>query len=83
MKVLVVGSGGRESALVAALVRDPARRRSIVCAPGNPGTERYADNQPLDLGAPDVPGAIADLAERIGADLTIVGPRGAAGGGGR
>ncbi len=73
MKVLVVGSGGRESALVAALVRDP-HVDAIVCAPGNPGTEQDADNRPLDLGAPDVPGLIADLAEQVGADLTIVGP---------
>jgi phosphoribosylamine--glycine ligase len=70
VKVLVVGSGGRESALVAALSGDPAVD-SIVCAPGNPGTDQLAAAAPLDVADPD---AVADLAERQGAELTVIGP---------
>jgi phosphoribosylamine--glycine ligase len=70
MKVLVIGSGGRESALCTALVRDP-NVDALACAPGNPGTAQVAEPYPLDIANPV---AIADLAERIGADLTLVGP---------
>lgn len=70
MRVLVVGSGGRESALVDALVRDPSVR-SVCCAPGNPGTEQHAQSMPLDVNDPL---AIAELAERVQAGLTVIGP---------
>ncbi|MDQ1672290.1 MAG: phosphoribosylamine---glycine ligase [Frankiaceae bacterium] len=70
MKVLVIGSGGREHAICLALVRDPAVDE-IVCAPGNAGTAAVAENVPLDVADA---GAVADLAARLGADLTIVGP---------
>ena len=70
MKVLVVGSGGRESALCVALAGDP-NVNALACAPGNPGTAEIAEAYPLDVGDPQ---AIADLAERIGADLTVIGP---------
>jgi phosphoribosylamine--glycine ligase len=70
VKVLVIGSGGRESALVAALSRDPAVD-AIVCAPGNPGTELLAAAEPLDVTSPD---AVADLAERHQPELTVIGP---------
>lgn len=70
MKVLVVGSGGREHALCLALSRDPAVA-SIVCAPGNAGTTELAEPAPLDVSDPV---AVADLAERVGADLTVIGP---------
>ncbi|MDQ1632784.1 MAG: phosphoribosylamine---glycine ligase [Frankiaceae bacterium] len=70
MKVLVIGSGGREHAICLALVRDPAVDE-IVCAPGNAGTAAVAENVPLDVADA---GAVADLASRLGADLTIVGP---------
>jgi phosphoribosylamine---glycine ligase len=70
MKVLVVGSGGRESALCSAFARDPVVD-DLACAPGNPGTTEIAEPHALDVADPV---AIADLANRIGADLTVVGP---------
>ena len=70
MRVLVVGSGGREAALCSALTRDPAVN-SLACAPGNPGTAEVAGSHPLDVSDP---AAVADLAARISADLTVVGP---------
>jgi len=70
VKVLVVGSGGREHALCLALSRDPSVA-SIVCAPGNAGTAQIAEPVPLDVSDPV---AVADLAERVGSDLTVVGP---------
>ncbi|WP_239380341.1 phosphoribosylamine--glycine ligase [Frankia sp. CIT1] len=70
MKILVVGSGGREHALCRALARDPAVG-SLVCAPGNAGTAELAQPHPLDVTDPD---AVADLAEAVQAELTIIGP---------
>jgi phosphoribosylamine--glycine ligase len=70
MRVLVVGSGGREHALCLALSRDPAVA-SIVCAPGNPGTAQVAASRPLDVADPE---AVAELATEVGADLTVLGP---------
>ena len=71
MKVLVIGSGGREHALCWALARD-ARSASlrIFCAPGNAGIAQTAECVPIN--ATDVP-ALADFAERERVDLTIVG----------
>jgi phosphoribosylamine--glycine ligase len=68
--VLVVGSGGRESALCAAFARDP-NVSVLACAPGNPGTAEVAESHRLDLADPV---AIASLAELIAADLTVIGP---------
>lgn len=70
MRVLVVGSGGREHALCLALARDPAVA-SLVCAPGNAGTAALAEPRPLDVADPD---AVAALASSVRADLTVVGP---------
>jgi phosphoribosylamine--glycine ligase len=70
MKVLVIGAGGRESALCTALARDP-HVTALACAPGNPGTAEIAEQLSVDLGDPE---AIADLAEQWDADLTVVGP---------
>ena len=70
MDVLVVGSGGREHALAAALRRDPAVR-ALHAAPGNPGMAAIAQVHPLDL--TDIP-ALADLAVSLGVDLVVVGP---------
>ncbi|WP_375424871.1 phosphoribosylamine--glycine ligase [uncultured Friedmanniella sp.] len=68
--VLVVGSGGREHALVLALSRDPAVAE-VHAAPGNPGTALVATNHAVDImdGA-----AVAALARELGADLVVVGP---------
>ena len=70
MKVLVVGSGGREHALAERLARSD-HVKHVFCAPGNGGTEAVAENVPL---APD---ALADLVSFAGEkriDLTVVGP---------
>jgi phosphoribosylamine--glycine ligase len=70
VKVLVLGSGGREHALVWRLVRDPDVRE-IISAPGNPGTASLGRALAVDLSNPlDVLG----LAERERVDLTVVGP---------
>ena len=70
MKVLVVGSGGREHALVKALQRTPGVSH-LACAPGNAGIHR--DAEPLPTKADDVAG-LAALARDQQFDLTIVGP---------
>jgi phosphoribosylamine--glycine ligase len=70
MKILVLGSGGREHALVWKL-RQSRAVEEIWCAPGNGGIANDAECVSLDL--KDVKAA-ADLAEKLGADLTIVGP---------
>jgi phosphoribosylamine--glycine ligase len=70
LRVLVVGSGGREHALALALSRD-AGVAEVHVGPGNPGTAAVATNHPLD--ATDGT-AVAELATRLGADLVVVGP---------
>jgi phosphoribosylamine--glycine ligase len=70
MRVLVLGSGGREHALVARLAAD-RDVGEIVAAPGNPGIARLARTVAVDLTVPD---AVIALAEREQIDFTIVGP---------
>ncbi len=70
MKILVVGSGGREHAVVWKL-RQSARVEKIWCAPGNGGICEDAECVAVDLG--DVANLIA-IAAKIGPDLTVVGP---------
>ena len=70
MKILIIGGGGREHA-IAWKLRQSARVEKIWCAPGNGGISRDAECVALNAG--DVKAA-ADLAARLGADLTIVGP---------
>jgi phosphoribosylamine--glycine ligase len=70
MKVLVVGSGGREHALVWKLAQDRSRP-DLFCAPGNAGTAGLAVN--LDIGAEDLRGLL-EWARRNKPDLTVVGP---------
>jgi len=70
MKVLVIGGGGREHALVWKL-KESASVETICCAPGNGGIA--ADAQCVAADAGDVAGLVA-LAETLGPDLTVVGP---------
>jgi phosphoribosylamine--glycine ligase len=70
MKILVIGSGGREHALVWKLRQSPSVSK-IWCAPGNGGISQQAECIPANLA--NIP-ALGDLAERLGADLTVVGP---------
>ena len=70
MKTLVIGTGGREHALAAALARDPSVTE-IHAAPGNPGIAAVATLHDVDPMSGD---QVADLAERLGVDLVIVGP---------
>ncbi|KDR94397.1 phosphoribosylamine--glycine ligase [Peptoclostridium litorale DSM 5388] len=70
MKILVVGSGGREHAIVWKLCKSQ-RVSSIYCAPGNAGTAEIAQN--VDISADDVEGLLG-FAKEKGIDLTIVGP---------
>ncbi len=70
MKILIIGGGGREHA-IAWKLRQSTRVEKIWCAPGNGGILREAECVQLNVG--DVKAA-ADLAAKLGADLTIVGP---------
>ena len=70
MKVLVLGGGGREHALVWKLKQSP-RVSKLYCAPGNGGIVDEAECLPADLKSLD---AITELAVRLQPDLTIVGP---------
>jgi phosphoribosylamine---glycine ligase len=70
MRILVVGAGGREHAIVRALARSP-QRPELLCGPGNPGIA--ADATLVDIDVEDVPGVV-QAAEREGVDLVVVGP---------
>ena len=69
-KVLVLGSGAREHAIVHALARSPGKPK-LVCAPGNVGIAQDAQTRPVDLADP---GAVLGAARDIAPDLVVVGP---------
>ncbi|TXJ06449.1 MAG: phosphoribosylamine--glycine ligase [Aeromicrobium sp.] len=70
MKVLVIGTGGREHALALALSRDP-QVTEVHAAPGNPGIGAFASLHPVTA----TDGAdVAALANRLGVDLVVIGP---------
>jgi phosphoribosylamine--glycine ligase len=78
VKVLVIGSGGREHALVWALTHDPEVEQ-VVAAPGNPGIAVLPpayDGQTIVCRSVDISDhdAVVALAQEIGADLVVVGP---------
>ena len=73
MKVLLVGSGGREHALAWKIAQSPVLTR-LVAAPGNVGIERLCETRPVK--ADDVAGLVA-LAQQMAADLVVVGPEAA------
>ncbi|MCW3039673.1 MAG: purD [Solirubrobacterales bacterium] len=70
MKVLVVGGGGREHAIVRALARSP-QSPELLCAPGNPGIA--AEARLLPIAVTDVEGLVA-AAQAEAVDLVVVGP---------
>src|SRR5919197_19957 len=70
MKVLVVGSGGREHALVWRLAQSPLVSQ-LYCAPGNAGTVEQAENVPIE--ATDIPSLMA-FARQHAVEFTVVGP---------
>ncbi|MFI5306716.1 MAG: phosphoribosylamine--glycine ligase [Polyangiales bacterium] len=70
MRVLVVGSGGREHALASKLAGSPSVTR-VVCAPGNGGTAAVADNVAVD---PEDVAAVVELAKARAIDFVVVGP---------
>ncbi|BBX20192.1 phosphoribosylamine--glycine ligase [Mycolicibacterium duvalii] len=70
MHVLVIGSGAREHALLLALRRDP-QVDGLSVAPGNAGTAAVADQYDVDVTSGD---AVTALAQRVGADLVVIGP---------
>lgn len=72
VKVLVIGSGAREHAIVTGLARD-SQVDSIVAAPGNPGMRAQAVCRPLPGGVDDRSSVVA-LAEQESPDLVVIGP---------
>jgi phosphoribosylamine---glycine ligase len=72
VRVLLLGSGGREHALARALAADP-EVTDLHAAPGNPGIGRLATRHPADLA--DL-AALTALAARLAPDLVVVGPEG-------
>jgi len=72
VKVLVIGTGAREHAIVRALTLDPGVD-AVIAAPGNPGIDAIASCRELPKGLLDGAG-VAALAVELGVDLVIVGP---------
>ncbi len=70
MRILVIGSGGREHALVKALAQSPTST-TLYAAPGNPGTAQHATN--VGVASDDFEGLVA-VAQEHDIDFTIVGP---------
>jgi phosphoribosylamine--glycine ligase len=70
VRVLVIGSGGREHALCRALSLDP-QVADLHCAPGNAGIADVATLHPVPVTDPE---QVTALAERLGADLVVIGP---------
>ena len=66
MRILVIGSGGREHALLNAM-----QGHDLTVAPGNAGMSRLATVRPVDVSSPQ---AIVDLAREINAELVVIGP---------
>jgi phosphoribosylamine--glycine ligase len=70
MRVLVIGSGGREHALCWAIAKSP-RLTKLYAAPGNAGTEKLAENLALDI---DDAAAVVDFCRTAGIDFVVIGP---------
>jgi phosphoribosylamine-glycine ligase len=72
MKVLVVGNGGREHALVWKIAQS-SRVTRIFVAPGNAGTATESKTENVDISSDDIP-ALVKFAQQKGIELTVVGP---------
>jgi phosphoribosylamine---glycine ligase len=70
VRVLVIGSGAREHALLLALSRDP-EVTGLAIAPGNAGTARLAEQHDVDITSGE---DVVALARGVGADLVVIGP---------
>lgn len=70
MRILVIGSGAREHALLLALSRDP-QVTGLFVAPGNAGTARLAEQHDVDITSGD---DVIALARKVAADLVVIGP---------
>ncbi|QHN24912.1 phosphoribosylamine--glycine ligase [Gordonia pseudamarae] len=70
VRVLVIGSGGREHALLLGLTRDPSVT-DLHVAPGNAGTAAVATNHAVDVTSAE---AVVALAREVAADLVVIGP---------
>ncbi|MFC6259104.1 phosphoribosylamine--glycine ligase, partial [Kocuria oceani] len=70
MKVLVLGPGGREHAIIRALLADPEVAQ-VHCAPGNAGIAQLVPVHAVDANGP---AAATALARELSADLVVVGP---------
>lgn len=74
MRILILGSGGREHALCWALARSP-QRPELFAAPGNPGTAQHATNVSSEaIPAATDAGAVTRFAEENAIDLVVAGP---------
>ncbi|MCF8527839.1 MAG: phosphoribosylamine--glycine ligase [Candidatus Nanopelagicales bacterium] len=70
MKVLVIGAGAREHAIIDSLLAD-ASVTSVIAAPGNAGMAAVVETRPIDVNDPEAVGA---LAADLTADLVVIGP---------
>ncbi len=70
MKIAVIGSGGREHALVWKLHHSPSVEK-LICIPGNPGTEKLAANVAVTI---DNHEAVIDVMKQYSIDLAVIGP---------
>jgi phosphoribosylamine---glycine ligase len=71
VRILVIGSGGREHALVRALCQPTRGQDDVHAAPGNPGIEALAQTHP---DTPPTPDGILALARKLAPDLVVIGP---------